>query len=242
MPLFENLRHVRRRAAAAAAEGGAGADMRPRIISYRAPIVGRDGGGEAAERADALAAELSAANEERASLVAQIRNLRQREQELRKDARAAEDRHDALQKRLSGDLDPLASERAFLQAVRVWYARQFDEDDRVRQPLQRMRVGPKFLASVRDMDGLETDKVVEVCGLVAADLAHTVAGREVHPLRDGGAGQRLRPRDGAMAWRCALQIKSPSARRLHWWRVPSQQGATIEFASIVLHDDFGIPE
>jgi len=41
--------------------------------------------------------------------------------------------------------------------------------------------------------------------------------------------------------RCALQIKAPSARWLHGWRIPGLEGATIEFASVAVHDDHGIP-
>ncbi len=65
----------------------------------------------------------------------------------------------------------------------------------------------------------------------------------VHPLRDGsrGAGDRIRKRDGARAWRCALH-QGPSAPRLHWWNVPGDGGVTIEFANIGLHDTFEIPE
>ena len=48
--------------------------------------------------------------------------------------------------------------------------------------------------------------------------------------------------DGAQAWRCALQVNSPSARRLHWWVVPGDSGATIEFANVDVHDAYGIPD
>jgi hypothetical protein len=129
-------------------------------------------------------------------------------------------------------------------AVRIAHARTFDEDDRVHKPLQRMRVGREFLASVRATQGIEVDKIVEVCVEVAADFAHEKAGRQVHPLRGGerGADARTRKRDGARAWRCALQVHTPSARRLHWWNVPGADGATIEFACIGVHDSVDIPE
>jgi hypothetical protein len=59
---------------------------------------------------------------------------------------------------------------------------------------------------------------------------------------EGGTPTRFRSADGARAWRCALQVNTPSARRLHWWSVPGSEGATIEFASVAVHDDFSIPE
>jgi hypothetical protein len=86
--------------------------------------------------------------------------------------------------------------------------------------------------------------MLEVCAQVATNLPHKIPGREVHPLRDGsrGAGSVTRGRDGAKAWRCALQVKTPSARRLHWWNVPGPDGAVIEFACIGTHDSLDMPD
>jgi hypothetical protein len=109
-----------------------------------------------------------------------------------------------------------------------------------------MRVGRSFLDSLRALDGISVEKVVEVCAQVASLRAHEIPGREVHPLRSGEAGAptRVRKRDGAKAWRCSLQDGTASARRLHWWDVPGGEGRgrTIEFASVGIHDDTGIPE
>ena len=112
----------------------------------------------------------------------------------------------------------------------------------------RMRVGREFLDRVRALEGLPVDKVIEVCAQVASGRAHTVSGREVHELRvgEGGGPARERARDGAKAWRCALQINAASARRLHWWEIPGKDprladGRIIELASVAVHDDFSIP-
>ena len=107
-----------------------------------------------------------------------------------------------------------------------------------------MRAGPQFLASLRSLDGVALDKVLEVCAHVAAGTAHELAAREVHQLRAGtrGAATRVREADGAQAWRCALQVNTPSARRLHWWNVPTDDGAVIEFACVGVHDRVDIPE
>jgi len=48
---------------------------------------------------------------------------------------------------------------------------------------------------------------------------HEIAGRELHQLRTGTGGNdpvRVRP-DGATCWRVSLQVKTPPARRLHYW-------------------------
>lgn len=199
---------------------------------------------ELERRVALLTEELDAAVADRARLAETNKALRDQVQELKRDIRSSEDRFAALEQKLAPELDPLSSERALLLAVRLTYARMFDEGDRQENPLRMMRVGPSFLESLRALDGIETQKVLEVCAQVAANAAHELASREVHQLRDGsrGAGTRTRVRDQAQAWRCSLQVKTPSARRLHWWSIPGDAGATIEFASVGLHDEFSIPE
>lgn len=162
---------------------------------------------------------------------------------LRGELRSLQDRYDALERKSTLDLDPLANERAFLRAVRIAYARDVEGEDRFEFPLQRMRVGREFLDHVRALEGVGADKIVEVAAQVACGKAHTIDGREVHPLREGQASRQcVRARDGAKAWRCALQVRTPSARRLHWWLVPGPDGATVEFASVGVHDEVDIPE
>ncbi|HEX9641176.1 MAG TPA: hypothetical protein VGB13_07670, partial [Candidatus Krumholzibacteria bacterium] len=191
---------------------------------------------EREERIDELEQELAAANEDRAA-------LRQSLSKLRRDHRSLEDRYDDLERSASGELDPLMNERAFLRAVRVAYALGVDEGERQERPLLAIRVGPEFLGRARTLQGVSVEKIIEVATQVACERAHEIDGREVHPLGEavGGSKQRVRARDGAKAWRCALQVKTPSARRLHWWRIPGPDGATIEFASVAVHDDYDIP-
>jgi hypothetical protein len=107
-----------------------------------------------------------------------------------------------------------------------------------------MRVGPEFLRTLRELEGVTVDKVVEVCTQVACGMASAIPAREVHQLREGprGAGGRTREADNAKAWRCSLQDNTASARRLHWWSVPGEDGGVVELASVGLHDEYGIPE
>ncbi|MCB9609847.1 MAG: S1 RNA-binding domain-containing protein [Polyangiaceae bacterium] len=195
-------------------------------------------------RAASLADELDAAVADRGQLAEANKQLREQVGELRKQLRSAEDRAAGLERRLAPERDPLASERGFLLAVRLAYARLFDEGTRQANPLRKMRVGGAFLESLRALDGIDVQKVLEVCAQVAADTAHELASREVHQLRSGsrGSGSVTRATDGAQAWRCALQVKTASARRLHWWTIPGDTGPTIEFAAVGLHDEFSIPE
>jgi hypothetical protein len=178
-----------------------------------------------------------------AVLAARLRTANAQISDLRRQLRSREDRLRTIESRSRGDVDPTSSETAFLAAVRIDHARRFNESDRHRYPLRRMRVGREFLARLRAIDGVPIEKVVEVCAQVACLRAHEIPGREVHELRAGPAGAPavVRKRDGAKAWRCSLQDGTPSARRLHWWDVPGPDGRTIEFASVAVHDDFSIP-
>ncbi|HEX5009336.1 MAG TPA: hypothetical protein VFY71_02960 [Planctomycetota bacterium] len=202
------------------------------------------GGSQPAEETADLEHELTAALEDRAELLEANRALKAQVAELRRDVRSGEDRLRDLQSRVAGGLDPLESEAAFLAAVRVAYARRFDEGERQRYPLARMRLGREFLNRLRRLEGVSLDKLVDVCAQVACQRAPEIKAREVHQLKSGlaGAPSRERASDGARAWRCSLQDGTPSARRLHWWDVPGREGRVIEFASVGVHDDYSIPE
>lgn len=197
--------------------------------------------GELDERVGQLQQELESTLGDRAALMERLRGANDQVAELRRELRSAEDRFRALEQRVSGDLDPTSSEIAFLTAVRVEYARRFNETDRRSYPLQAMRVGREFLQRLRDLDGISVEKVVEVCAQVASLRAKDVPGREVHECGDPRAPGVTRPSDGAKGFRCSLQDNTASARRLQWWEIPGREGRTIEFASVAIHDDFSIP-
>jgi hypothetical protein len=176
-------------------------------------------------------------------LTAQLKQPRDQLADARKDLKGERDRRRNLEKRFSPEMDPTASETAFLQAVRVAYARLLNEHDRMAHPLKEMRVGGEFLARLRALEGIGIDKVIEVCAQVASAKAHEIPGREVHQLRtgEGGAPTVERASDGAKAWRCSLQDGTASARRLHWWSGAGTDCGVVEFASVGVHDDVGIP-
>ncbi len=200
------------------------------------PTAAPDDGPQVAE----LDAELRSAVADRDDLIRRLKEKSSENVALRKELRSALDRAAA---RDAEAVDPAGSENAFLAAVRVEYARRFDEGSRATYPLQRMRVGREFLARLRALEGVDMAKVVEVCAQVASGSAHEIAGRSVHELRAGekGADGRVRASDDAKAWRCSLQEGTPSARRLHWWEIPGPSGKTVEFASVSVHDDTSIP-
>jgi hypothetical protein len=67
-------------------------------------------------------------------------------------------------------------------------------------------------------------------------LAPEMNGLQVHRLRTGSGGDDpIRQRDdGAVCWRVSLQVNTPSARRMHYWKLP---GGAYELSRVVLHDD-----
>lgn len=185
-----------------------------------------------AEEAVQLREEVRGLRAERRDLLAERIRLRDRIRELergRREERAA--RHPVA----------VASDADFRSLLAAEYERRYVGDDRRRYPLGDYALNPRFLETVRALGGIAVEKVAEVCAHVVTGRAREFAGLQLHPLRsgDGGAPQRVRSRDGAKAWRCALQVGTPSARRLHWWALP---GGGVELASVGIHDDLDIPE
>ena len=85
-------------------------------------------------------------------------------------------------------------------------------------------------------------KLVRACADVAINAPGLLGRRDDHQLRLGDGGNsptRRRSWDDAVAHRCYLEHKTPSARRLHYWVLPD---GSVEFASVNLHDDMNIPE
>ncbi len=97
-------------------------------------------------------------------------------------------------------------------------------------------LGTRFLDSLRGMN------LARGSGLLRAVLegcADTILGKTEHTHRlridaAGGARERVRERDRAVAWRRDLTYDL----HLHYWQTP----AGPELASVVMHNDFGIPE
>lgn len=122
--------------------------------------------------------------------------------------------------------------------VRNAWARSVHPAEKAVYPLLDWRYGPDFFTSLAGVQGVSRSRVVEV-------LVHVLTGRdaeikalELHQLRNGMGGDDpvlVREMDQAKCWRVSLQVNSPSARRLHYWKCPD---GSIELASVRLHDDF----
>lgn len=124
------------------------------------------------------------------------------------------------------------------QVLTQWATRTLPGEQRDR-PLPEYLIGPAFLDSLARLEGIKPEKVADVVFEIVSGLAMDNVSREVHRLRSGPGGDdpaRTRP-DGAVAWRASLQVSSPSARRIHYWVLPS---GVVELARVATHDDFGI--
>lgn len=101
-----------------------------------------------------------------------------------------------------------------------------------------MRLGSDFRGLMQRCCGDAPPAVTVAALRCACEAIDRQNLRAVHALRAGMGGnapQRLRARDGAKAWRRDIDHEY----HLHYWEM---EDGTIEFASMVVHNDFSIPE
>ncbi|MBN9214142.1 MAG: hypothetical protein J0J04_04875 [Microbacterium sp.] len=94
-------------------------------------------------------------------------------------------------------------------------------------PLPDFTVGDQFAASV--------DAIAAHNAALLDKIARAVLKLLLGNDRDGHKLGPVRPEDGGVAWRSYVEQFAPSARRLHYWRIP---GGEIELSRVVLHDDY----
>jgi exosome complex RNA-binding protein Csl4 len=130
-------------------------------------------------------------------------------------------------------------EQGFRYLVLTQWAKRTILSEQVSRPLPDYLIGPRFLDSLAELEGVKVEKVADVVFEVVTGRAPQIAGREVHRLRAGAGGEdQVRVRaDRAVAWRASLQVKTASARRLHYWELPDGR---FELARVTVHDDYDI--
>lgn len=182
------------------------------------------------DEAAGLAAELQrerASRRERDGIVASLR------QELR-DARGARPAPDP-ERRTARQSWPSEDEWLRFEVFALW-ARRTIAAEKAEHPLGEYTIGRAFLQSLHGLDDAQLEKALRTIVDVVSGRAATIPGRQLHRLRDGDGGSDpyVVRSDGAACWRASIEVNAPSARRLHYWRVP---GGSIELSRIVLHDD-----
>ncbi|MBE1874716.1 hypothetical protein [Myceligenerans pegani] len=178
--------------------------------------------------------------------VADLRDqVDRRDQQLersRAQLRAEKSKSAAYRRELGRDVE-VTTERYFsdpaeqfrFEVTQTW-AQIVPAGEKDRWPLEEYVLGPRFLESLETVEGISRDKVLRTVVHVVTGRAPEMNGLQVHPLRSGLGGddpQRVRD-DGAACWRVSLQVNTPSARRMHYWRLP---GGGYELSRVVLHDD-----
>jgi FtsZ-binding cell division protein ZapB len=160
---------------------------------------------------------------------------REEAQRLRRQVKSLKDQHQAYRDRIEGAglfSDP---EEQLRYEIHQTWLRRIAEPERVHRPLSNYRLGPAFLDSLSTLEGINRDKVLDVLVEVLTDRAKDISGRDLHQLRESESSQIQRNRsDGARAWRCALQVNTPAARRLHFWKLPDN---IVELDRIGTHDE-----
>lgn len=190
--------------------------------------------------------DLGRANEDANSLAAENAALSQQVERLREDVRKERARADRA-RQLARDIEDVAEtgplfcdpEQQFRHEVYLEWATRIPAGSKATTPLADYGFADGFLASVADLQGVDRSKIIAVAVEVLTGLADSMPGRDMHRLRGGVAGTSTWVEDPILgtAWRVALQVKTASARRMHFWRGTDGR---IVFATVGLHDDMGI--
>lgn len=184
-------------------------------------------------------------NEARAELGESLQKIRVRDDQL-----AAQRRELRATRREPRVLDELTNRkpkerRALWLCDEEWikheiacaWAQRVDACDKAEWPLPAAYViGEGFAPSLEKLDSAQFDKALKCVADVLTDRARRIPGRQVHALRsgDGADDSPVVRQDSARCLRAAIEVKSASARRLHYWILPN---GTIELSRVVLHDD-----
>jgi hypothetical protein len=189
-----------------------------------------------------LEADIDALRIERELLVSELKLAKHDTQEVRSqlarsrtDLRKSSRRSAGRAAEAEAFLDP---EESFRYEVYATWVKRIPAAEKQARPLLDYSLGPDFLESLRRLQGITRGKVAAVVVEVLTGLARDQPGRELHQLRadgSGGSPTRVRPSDRAECWRVSLQVHSPSARRLHFWRLPD---GSVELSRVAVHDDF----
>jgi hypothetical protein len=192
--------------------------------------------------AEQMRGQLLAATDEREQLRYLLSQAERNANRAENDLKAARAR---LRKAGSSRSAPTASEgpkfadreQGFRYLVLTRWATRTLPSEQQARPLGDYVLGPRFLDSLEKLEGIKVEKVADVVFEIVTGLAQQLQSREIHHLRTGtGGDDPVRTRgDGAIAWRASLQVNTPSARRLHYWVLPS---GVIELAKVATHDDF----
>ncbi|WP_422390185.1 hypothetical protein [Arthrobacter sp. N1] len=197
----------------------------------RARIDALASAGRANRDFDEQSAQMAAMTRENERLREQIRVERERANTSRQISRAIDEPDSG-----PAFVDP---ESQFRHEVYLEWVNRIPAASKASMPLPAFDLADGFLDCVDTIQGVDRSKIVAVAVEVLTGLADSMPGREMHRLRTGAKGNTANwehPEHGS-AWRVSLQVRSASARRLHFWRGTDDR---ITLARVGVHDDMGI--
>lgn len=160
------------------------------------------------------------------------RSLQEAEGNVTRAESAANDSAIAIPEDLFEDAD-----QAVRHGIQLAWVQRIPAADKAAWPLPEYRTSDRFAASVLALSQGHRVKALRAVVDVLTGMGNSVSARAIHPLRASEAPTAppvTDPSTGAVCMRAAIETRTASARRLHFWKHPD---GTIELIRIVLHDD-----
>lgn len=176
--------------------------------------------------------------------MAEIVDLQQETDRLRRDLATANKQLSDLRKKLRGvRKEEAAPERMFLDPaedfdfrLNLTWAVQIPAADKKRLPLDPYRLGEDFLESLYEQPQEKQRKALKaIVDLLVKDPAR-LSLREAHQLRrhaSGGSEVVTRSNGQDVCWRLYIEQNVAAARRLHYWKCTD---GVIELSRVAVHD------
>ncbi|TIH32278.1 hypothetical protein [Subtercola vilae] len=128
-----------------------------------------------------------------------------------------------------------SSDEAVRHAIYEAWVERVPAAEKGQKELPSYEIGPDFFKSVEGFDRSSQMKAFRCVVDVLIGTTEALAARNVHALRLNSASLTVTREDGALCYRAYLEENTPSARRLHYWKL---DGVGIELSRVVVHDDY----
>ncbi len=159
-------------------------------------------------RLEQAVADCDAARAERDRLAEELRDERARARGLAADLRSTHDGAADLESVLRSDA--LRDPGAFTAWLGVAHAKLHEPAERARYPLRRVVVGPAFLDSLRELQGVSLHRVLDTCVHVVTGRAPRSRPRAASAARGGGGHRAAAARRRSPG----LALRAPGARAI----------------------------
>lgn len=197
------------------------------------PRKAKEDGDETAEAAPV--AEGGADTAKLEALQAELASVKTHNKQLQKDISRLDYMCAELRRLSWGGEGPLTDEDSLEHAITVSRDRTYSVGQRRRYGVQKWKAKKPFFASCSALEGVEMDRITDVC-------VHVASGRDNLPHLKWtplGEPQQTRAKDGAKAFYCKVQQANTSVLALCWWVL---EDGSIEFANIVREGEIKIAD